>query len=208
MTVTGGRKVNKKGRSIGALKVTRRNKIAEQFSARTITMVESPAFRVLGLSGHRVLARLEIELAHHGGQDNGRLPVTYEDFRAYGIDRDAIAPALRECGALGFAEVTKRGRAGNAEFRTPSLYRLTYIYAAGRRRLTTGANWKPWKLPCRSLEQPATQGPLKGLKHRARKSMKQKSKSHSARSGKPRLQAHPGKPRSLSISLGNLDWQV
>jgi hypothetical protein len=131
MTMAGGRRVNKKGRTIGALKVTRRNKIAEQFSARTITTVESPAFRVLSLSGHRVLARLEIELAHHGGQDNGRLPVTYEDFRAYGIDRDAIAPALRECGALGFAEVTKRGRAGNAEFRTPSLYRLTYIYAAG-----------------------------------------------------------------------------
>jgi hypothetical protein len=27
---------------------------------------------------------LEIELAHHGGNDNGRLPVTYEDFIEYG----------------------------------------------------------------------------------------------------------------------------
>jgi hypothetical protein len=28
---------------------------------------------------------LEIELAHHGGNDNGRLPVTYEDFIEYGM---------------------------------------------------------------------------------------------------------------------------
>jgi len=29
---------------------------------------------------------------------------------------------------LGLIEVTERGRSGNAEFRTPSLYRLTYRY--------------------------------------------------------------------------------
>ena len=34
-------------------------------------MMASPAFRVLSLSARRVLDRLEIELAHHGGQDNG-----------------------------------------------------------------------------------------------------------------------------------------
>jgi hypothetical protein len=89
-------------------------------------MMESPAYRTLSLSAHRVLDRLEIELAHHGGTDNGRLPVTYADFRKYGIDHQAIAPAIREVVALGFCEVTERGRAGNAEYRTPSRYRLTY----------------------------------------------------------------------------------
>jgi hypothetical protein len=39
----------------------RKNKIAGQFSARTIEMMESPAFNVLSLSGHRVLHRIEIE---------------------------------------------------------------------------------------------------------------------------------------------------
>jgi hypothetical protein len=89
-------------------------------------MLESPAYRVLSLSGHRILARVEIEMAHHGGFDNGKLPVTFENFEQYGMDRHAVAPAIRECCALGFLEVTEVGRAGNAEFRQPSTYRLTY----------------------------------------------------------------------------------
>jgi hypothetical protein len=104
----------------------RRKKIVGQFAARLIEMLESPAFRVLSVSAHRVLARIEIELAHHGGTDNGRLPVTYQNFQDYGMDRDAVAPAIRECEALGFIEVTEHGRAGNAEFRSPNLFRLTY----------------------------------------------------------------------------------
>jgi len=89
-------------------------------------MLESPAFRALRLSARRVLDRLEIELAHHGGKDNGRLPVTYDDFVKYGMDRHAVAPAIREVVALGFVEITERGRAGNAEWRTPNRFRITY----------------------------------------------------------------------------------
>ncbi len=105
----------------------RRTSIGGQFAPRLIEMLESPAYRVLSLSARRVLDRVEIELAHHGGTNNGRLPVTFDDFEAYGIDRHAIAPAIREDVALGFLEITERGRAGNAEFRSPSLYRLTYV---------------------------------------------------------------------------------
>jgi hypothetical protein len=89
-------------------------------------MLESPAYRVLSQSGHRIISRLEIELAHHGGKDNGRLPVTFDDFEKYGIDRHAVAPAIRECVSLGFIQVTERGRAGNAEFRSPNKFRITY----------------------------------------------------------------------------------
>jgi hypothetical protein len=103
-----------------------RNRIAGQFAPRLIDMLETPAYRVLSLSGRRVLDRIEIELAHHGGHDNGCLPVTYDDFERYGIDRHAIAPALREVEALGFVRITERGRAGNAEFRTPNKFRLTF----------------------------------------------------------------------------------
>ena len=106
--------------------IRRRNKISGQFSARTIEMMELPAFRVLSHSARRVLDRIEIEHAHHGGQDNGRLPVTFADFVAYGIDHHAIAPAVREIDVLGFARVTERGRAGNAEFRAANLFGLTY----------------------------------------------------------------------------------
>jgi hypothetical protein len=102
----------------------RRNSISEQFSARTISMMESPAFRVLSLSARRVLDRIEIEHAHHGGHDNGALPVTYDDFVRYGVHRRRVAPAIRELEALGIIRVI-RGCGGNADFRMPSKFTLT-----------------------------------------------------------------------------------
>lgn len=89
-------------------------------------MQESPAYRVLSQSGHRVLDRLEIEIGRHGGNDNGKLPTTFDQFEGYGIHRHAIAPAVREVVALGFVEITQEGRAGNAEWRRPNFFRLTY----------------------------------------------------------------------------------
>ena len=61
-----------------------------------IEMLESPAYRALSLSAHRVMARIEIELAHHGGNDNGHLPVTKQNFVDYGVHHDGVAPAIRE----------------------------------------------------------------------------------------------------------------
>jgi len=107
--------------------IKRRNSIAGQFAPHTIEMIKSPAWSVLSLSARRVLDRIEIERADHGGNDNGRLPVTYDDFERYGIHRHAIRAAIQETVALGFAEITERGRAGNAEFRSPHKFRLTYF---------------------------------------------------------------------------------
>jgi hypothetical protein len=89
-------------------------------------MLESPPFRALSRAGHRILARLEIELGHNGGTNNGKLKVPYAHFEAYGIDRESIAPAIREVVALRFVEITKKGRGGNAEYRELTEYRLTY----------------------------------------------------------------------------------
>lgn len=97
-----------------------------QWAGRLVELLESPAYRALSLSAIRVINRIEIELAHHGGQDNGCLPVTFDDFEQYGIHRHAIAPAIREAQALGFIEVTKRGLAGSANRRRPNLFRLTF----------------------------------------------------------------------------------
>jgi hypothetical protein len=41
---------------------------------RLIEMLRSPAYRALSRAAHQVLARIEIELADHGGMDNGKLP--------------------------------------------------------------------------------------------------------------------------------------
>jgi hypothetical protein len=103
----------------------KRNRIDGQFNARLIEMMESPAYRVLSLSARRVLDRIAIELAHHGGNDNGKLPVTYEQFMEYGIARHAVAAAIREVEALGFIEVTQHGKPSAGEFRVPNLFRLT-----------------------------------------------------------------------------------
>lgn len=115
-------------------------KIVGQFIPRPTKMLDTPAYRALSLSGHRVLARVEIEHGAHGGMDNGSLPVTFLDFEKYGIDRHAIAPAIRECVALGFLEVTERGRSGNGDFRKPNKFRLTYIPRRGVKASNEWAN--------------------------------------------------------------------
>lgn len=100
--------------------------ISGQFAPRTIEMLRSPALQSTSLSARRILDRLEIELADHGGKENGNLPCTYDDFEKFGIHRHQIAAALAELTALGFIVITRHGRAGNAEFRLPTLFRLTY----------------------------------------------------------------------------------
>jgi len=101
-----------------------------QWAGRLVEMMESHAFRALSLSAHRVIHRVEIELAHHAGKDNGTLPVTFDDFQSYGVHRHAIAPAIREAVALGFLEITQEGRAGNAEWRN----QIYFGSRTGRRR--------------------------------------------------------------------------
>src|SRR5262245_21249434 len=120
----------------------RRNRISGQFSVRLIEMLESPAYRVLSLAAHRVISRIEIELAHHGGNDNGRLPVTKQDFIDYGVHHDAVAPAIREAEALGFIRVTQRGRGGNAEHRKANLFFLTYAHGRDSRSEPPTHDWR------------------------------------------------------------------
>jgi phytoene dehydrogenase-like protein len=110
---------------------TRSHQITGQFAPRPIEMLESPGFRVLSRAALMVLARIEIEFAHHGGKENGRLPVTYDDFEEYGVHRHAIRPGIRELLAFGIIVITESGRAGNAEFRKPNFFRLTYRHVEG-----------------------------------------------------------------------------
>ena len=61
----------------------RRNRITEQFIAHRISMLELPAYRALSRAAFMVISRIAVEHAHHGGNDNGRLPVTTDQFVAY-----------------------------------------------------------------------------------------------------------------------------
>src|ERR1700720_1616030 len=98
-------------------KTVRRHQIpkGQQWSWWTISMLESPAYQALSLSAHRVIARIRIELASHGGQDNGKLPVTHRDFHDFGLAWGTISPAIREAEALGFIRVTEHGVPSNGE---------------------------------------------------------------------------------------------
>lgn len=163
-----------------------RRSIEGQFAPRTIEMLESPAHRVLSLSGRRVLDRLEIELAHHGGkpEQNGRLPVTYDQFQQFGIDRQAIGPAIRETVALGFVEITRKGRAGNAEWRQPNLFRLTYRPSKGDRNYGTN-EWRQIK----SMED------AKRVGKAARKAKSKKTESQCGKTSSFRVEnPHPKPP--------------
>jgi hypothetical protein len=133
MTAIGSHKHDAKGRSTSRRKTNGAMKIEGQFIARPIEMNQSPAFRAMSLSAHRVLARVEIEHCSHGGVDNGALPVTFQDFEDYGIDRHAIFPAIQECVALGFLQITEAGRSGNGEWRRANKFRITYLPLRGVR---------------------------------------------------------------------------
>lgn len=89
-------------------------------------MLKSPAMRYLSLSARRILDRIEIELASHGGKDNGALPVTYADFQAFGIDGHSIRPAINELVAMGLVEIAEQGSGGNETECRPNKYRITY----------------------------------------------------------------------------------
>jgi hypothetical protein len=113
------------------MKRGRKISIPGPWVAHRLAMLESPAYQTLSLSAHRALARIEIEHCHHGGQENGKLPVTFDDFERYGISEKSVAPALRELEALGFIKITQRGRPSKSDFvRHPNRFELTYIAAA------------------------------------------------------------------------------
>lgn len=122
-----GRKHNATGRSTGSLKVKNRHTIDGVFVAHRLSMIESPAFRSLTLVGRRMLDRLEAEHCHQGGRENGNLIVTYSDFERFGIRRKSIFDGIEELVWLGFVQVMQRGWAAAFEYRTPSIYRLTYL---------------------------------------------------------------------------------
>jgi hypothetical protein len=122
----------------------RKNQIGGHFAARLIEMLGSPAYRVLSVSAHRVISRIEIEHAHHGGSENGNLPVTKQNFMDYGMDHDAVAPAIREAEALGFIRM-KRGRGGNADHRQPNRFFLTFVNGRGNRSYPPTHEWRKIK---------------------------------------------------------------
>jgi hypothetical protein len=169
--------------------VKRRNSINDQWSARRREMLESPAYRVLSQSAHRAISRIELELCYHGGNDNGRLPVTFDDFVEYGIDRASVAPALREGEALGFFQVTERGRGGNREYRTPNKFYLTFAVGRGSRAKPPTDEWRKIK----TLQE------AKAIARFARAAKDRRAVAHGKKHAEKRTEKHnPGAEKSYA----------
>lgn len=98
----------------------------EAFIMRRLSMLTSPAWRALPDLARRFLEHLEIEHMRHGGLENGRLIFTYDQCEQAGMRRASMPLAIRQAVALGFLDVTRAGYKTSAEFRVPTLYRLTY----------------------------------------------------------------------------------
>jgi hypothetical protein len=126
-------------------KTVKRNALAQYFTSRPVELLTSSAFRILSLSAHRALARIESELRQHAGNGNGKLIVTKEQFIEFGIERRAIAPALRELDALGIAIITVHGRGGNAEHKQPNRFLLNYMCGAVDAHDLITNSWKRFK---------------------------------------------------------------
>jgi hypothetical protein len=178
-----------------------------------VELLESPAYRATGFAARKALERIEIEHAHHGGNDNGRLPVTYADFEEWDIHPNYIAPAIRELVALGLIEVTQKGYGGKEGDRKPSLYRLAYRPAWDAARSGDGTHeWR--KIKTREEAEAIAAAARKAVDPRVVERSKKKSspsltegRSPSVSEGEVenlrpqlvRVQAHPQLVRVLSI---------
>ena len=114
-----------------------------QYCGRPLEFLASFAFRALSKSDVMVLARIEMELRHHGGHENGTLPVTKSDFIDYGVYQNAIPGSIRALEALGIITV-KHGRGGNSEHRQPNRFGLNFL--CGQLKVAAPTNtWKRFR---------------------------------------------------------------
>jgi hypothetical protein len=114
---------NRKRRSIG---------LDGPFVTHSLEMRRSPAWNALPDNARRVLDRLEVEHMAHGGAENDNLQVTFDDFVKAGVRRNSIALAVRQCEALGFVRIVRRGGLARGGQKVTSAYGLTYLVGRGK----------------------------------------------------------------------------
>jgi hypothetical protein len=90
-------------------------------------MLESPAWRALPPAAKGVIERIAIEHMAHGGTENGKLPVTYDDFQNFGVRRMSVRFGILAAEALGWITVAEEGHAGAADTRRAARYALQWI---------------------------------------------------------------------------------
>jgi hypothetical protein len=86
-----------------------------------LPMIESEAWRSLGINARRFLDFLMIQQIRHAGKANGALRAPYSQLVKFGIGRRLISSAIEETIRFGFVDC-RRGFG-----RAPSGYALTWL---------------------------------------------------------------------------------
>jgi hypothetical protein len=88
-------------------------------------MMRSDAWHDMSFNARRMLDLLEIENMLHGGHENGRLILTYNQIVKSGISRGSIPDTIKEVERLRWIEVTRGGYRDPGRS-WPNRYRLTH----------------------------------------------------------------------------------
>jgi len=164
--------------------------IQEAFFSLSIEMIKSPAYFELGLTERRILDCFMVEFSNQRRQ-YVPLVITYETLIAFGIDRGAIAPALRVLKELGFIKI-EHGRGDNGGDHTPNKVLLTFAYT-DRKHLPTHDWRKITKEDARRIRGEA----------RARKDARYVA--HGRKYNPPRRRHDPKKIEHALLKIAGLD---
>ena len=99
----------------------------EPWAWLTRELLSSDAWQTLSINERRVIDRLLIEHMNHAGTMNGRLRVSHRQFIAWGVTKNAVAPAIHGLDRRGLARVTSAETDGS--IRGYYMYRLTFLPA-------------------------------------------------------------------------------
>lgn len=141
---------NATGRSSGKM-TGRRGRLmrppkGEPFVWLTRELLESPAWRSLGINARRFIEFLLIEHMNHRGAENGRLKAPYRQLEKFGIPSRHISDAIRQAIAHGL--VVRTNEPDDPPWgpvRRASTYALTWYPTADGEPATNG--WKNWSPP-------------------------------------------------------------
>jgi hypothetical protein len=86
-----------------------------------LAVIESDAWRSLGINAHRLVSFLMREQMRHGGKENGKLKAPRTQLGMFGIGRSEISKAITQAEEFGLVECQRNG------LRTASTYALTWL---------------------------------------------------------------------------------
>src|SRR5438067_2097010 len=94
----------------------------------TSEMLQSPAWRALSGNAIKIVMRVALEHLKHGGVDNGRLPVTYADFKRDGVRHNNVREAIQIATNLGWIERRDPGEVPwHGNVRAPGMFAVTWL---------------------------------------------------------------------------------